>query len=85
MVAGVATPEHSVSLPHYCETFFRPDAPVGRRKGDSQREQGPDCMEDVVERSILVSGWCPWCEQPRVDGRYPGEMTLMSAPFFSCT
>ena len=25
-------------------------------------------MEDVVERSISVSGWCPWCEKPRVDG-----------------
>ena len=39
-------------------------------------------MEDAVERSISVSGWYPWCEQPRVDGRYPGEMTLKFAPFF---
>ena len=77
LVARVATPEQPVSLPHYCETFFRPDAPLGGRKGDSLREQGPDCMEDVVESSISVSGWCPWCEQPRVDVRYPGEMTLI--------
>jgi len=42
-------------------------------------------MEDEVERSILVSGWCPLCEQPRVDGRYSGEMTLTFAPFFSCS
>jgi len=40
-------------------------------------------MEDVVECSISVSGWCPWCKQPRVDGCYPGEITLMFAPFFS--
>jgi len=85
VVASVATPEQPVSLPHYCETFFRPDAPLGGRRGDSLMEQGPDYMEDVVERSISVSGWCPWCEQPRVDGRYPGEMTLTFAPFFSCS
>ena len=42
-------------------------------------------MEDAVERSISVSVWCPWCEQPRVDRRYPGEMTLMFEPFFSCS
>jgi hypothetical protein len=23
-------------------------------------------MEEVVERSISVSGWYPWCEQPRM-------------------
>ena len=85
LVDSLATPEQPVSLPHYCENFFRPDAPLGGRKGNSLREQGPDYMEDVVERSISVSGWCPWCEQPRVDGRYPGEMTLMFAPFFSCS
>ena len=39
-------------------------------------------MEDVVERSILVSGWCPRCEQSHVDWGYPGEITLMFAPFF---
>jgi hypothetical protein len=49
------------------------------------REQGADCVEDVVERSILVSEWCPWCEQPCVDGRYPREITLIFAPFFSCS
>jgi hypothetical protein len=48
-------------------------------------EQGPDCTEDVGKRSISVSGWCPWCEQPRVEGRYPGEMTLMFSLFFSCS
>jgi len=48
-------------------------------------EQGPDYVEDVVERFISVSGWCPWYEQPCVDWRFPGEMTLMSAPFFSCS
>jgi len=48
-------------------------------------QQGPDFMEDMVERSISVSGWCPRCEQQRVDGRYPGEMTLIFAPFFSCS
>jgi len=85
LVASVATPEQPVSLPHYCEIFSRPDAPLGGRRNDSLREQGPDYMEDVVERSISVSGWCPWCEQPRVDGRYPGEMTLTFAPFFSCS
>jgi hypothetical protein len=42
-------------------------------------------MEVVVESSISVSGWCPWGEQPRVDGCYPGEMTLMFKPFFSCS
>ena len=83
MVASVATPEHPVSLPHYCETFFRPDVPLGGRRDDSLREQVPDYMEDVVERSISVSGWCPQCEQPRVNGRYPGKMSLMFAPFFS--
>ena len=83
--ASVATPVHLVSFPHYCETFFRADAPLGGRRGDSLREQGPDYMEDVIELSILVYGWCPWCEQPRVDGRYPGEMTLMFVPFFSCS
>ena len=72
LVASVATPEHPVSLPHYCKTFFRPYAPLGGRRGDSLRKQGPDYMEDMVERSISVSGWYPWCEQPRVDGRYPG-------------
>ena len=80
LVASVATPEQPVSLPHYCEIFSRPDAPLGGRRSDS-----PHYMEDVVERSISVSGWCPWCEQPRVDGRYPGEMTLTFAPFFSCS
>ena len=59
LVASVATLEHPVSPPHYCETFFRPDAPLGGRKGDSLREQGPDYMENVVERSISVSGWRP--------------------------
>ena len=82
MVASVATPEHPVSLPHYCKTFLRPDAPLGGRRGDSLREQSPNYMEDVVEYSISVSGWCAWCEQPRVDGHFPGEMTLMFAPFF---
>ena len=67
LVDRVATPEQSVSLPQDCETFFRPDAPLRGRIGDSLREQGPDYTEDVVERSISVSGWCPWCEQPRVD------------------
>jgi len=81
-VTIVATPEHPVSLPHYCEIFFRPDAPLGGRRSDSLREQAPDYMEDVVERSISVSGWCPWCEHPRVDGRYPGKITLMFVPFF---
>jgi len=85
LVASVATPEHPVSLPYYCETFFRPDAPLGGRGGDSLGEQGPDYVEDVVERFISVSGWCPWYEQPCVDWRFPGEMTLMSAPFFSCS
>ena len=84
MVDCVATPEHPVSLPHYCKTFFRLDDTLGGRRGDSLRKQGPDYIGDVVERSVSVSGWCPWCEQPRVDGRYPGEMTLMFAPFFSC-
>jgi len=51
--------------------------------GDSLREQVPDYNEDVVERSISVSGWCSWCEQPRVGGPYTGEMTLTFAPFFS--
>ena len=69
-------------ITYNCETFFCPDTPLGGRRGDSLREQGPDCTEDVVERSISVSGWCPWCEKPRVDGRYPGEMTLMFALFF---
>ena len=55
------------------------------RRDNSLREQGPDYMEDVIERSISVSGWCPWCEQPRVDWHYPGEMTQMFAPFFSCS
>jgi hypothetical protein len=58
LIASVATPEHPVSL-HYCETFFHPDAPLGGRRGDSLTEQGPDYMEDVVESSISVSGWCP--------------------------
>jgi hypothetical protein len=62
LVAHVATPEHPVSLPHYCGTFYRPDAPLGGRRDDSLREQGPDCMEDVVERFISVSGWFPWCD-----------------------
>jgi len=44
LFVSVATPERPVSLPHYCETFFRPDAPLGGRKGDSLREQGPDYM-----------------------------------------
>ena len=65
--------------------LFRPDAPLGGRRGYSLREQGPEYIEDVVECFISVSGWCPWCEQPRVDGRYPWEMTLMFAPFFSCS
>jgi len=85
LVASVATLEHPVSLPHYCETFFHPDAPLGGRRGDNLREQGPGYVEDVVARSISVSGWCPWCKQPRVDGRYPVEMTLMFVPFFSCS
>jgi hypothetical protein len=49
---SVATPEHPVSLPHYCKTFFRPDAPLEGRRVDSLRKQGPDYTEDVVERSI---------------------------------
>ena len=53
-VASVATPEHSVSLPPYCEIFFRPDAPVAGRRVDSLREQSPDYMKDAVERSISV-------------------------------
>ena len=81
----IATPQHPVSHPHYCETFSRPDTILGGRRGDSLREQGPDYFEDVEERSTSVSGWCPWFEQARVDGRYPGEMTLMFAPFSSCT
>ena len=85
MVASVATPEHPVSLPHYCETSFCEDAPLEGQIGDSLREQGPDYVEDMVEHSISVSGWCPWCKQPHVDGHYPGEMTLMFAPFFSCS
>jgi len=56
LVADVATLEHPVSLPHYCETFSRPDAPLGGRRGDSLREQVPDYMEDVVEHSISVYG-----------------------------
>jgi hypothetical protein len=83
LVASVATPGHSVSLPHYCKTSFHPDAPLGGRKCDSLREQSPDYMEDEVERSISVSGWCPLWEQPGVDGRYPGEVTLIFALFFS--
>jgi len=59
LVASVATPEHPVSLHHYSENFFPPDAPLGGRRGDSLAEQGPDYMEDVVECSISVSGWCP--------------------------
>jgi len=39
-------------------------------------------MEDVEECSISLYVWCPWCQQPCVDGRYPGEMTLMFV-FFS--
>ena len=85
LVTSVATPEHPVSLPHYCETFFHPDTPLGGQRGDSRREQGPNYMEDVVERSISVSGWCPWFKQRCVDGRYPGEMTLTFEPFFSCS
>ena len=85
LVASVATAEHPVSLPHYYNTFFRPDTPLGGRRCDSLRKQVPDSMEDVVERSISVSRWCPWCEQPRVDARCPGEMKLMFAPFFSCS
>jgi len=42
-------------------------------------------MQDVAGCSISVSGWCPRCEQPHVDRRYPGEMTLMFVPFFSCS
>ena len=53
MVASVATPERPVSLPQYCETFFCPDVILGARRGDSLREQGPDYVEDVVERGIL--------------------------------
>ena len=82
MVASVATPEHHVSLPHYCETFSRPDAPLGGRQRDSLRGQRPDYMEDVVERSISVS---VWCKQPRVDVRYPREMTLMFCAVCSCS
>jgi len=58
-VASVATPELPLSLHHYCENFFRPDAPLGGQRGDSLREQDPDYMEDVAECSISVSGWCP--------------------------
>jgi len=82
LVVSVATPEHPVSFPYYCETFFHPDAPLGGRKGDSLGKQGPDYMKDVEECSISISGWCPRCVQPCVDGHYPGEMTLMFAPFF---
>jgi len=56
LVASVATPEHPVSLPYYCETFFRADAPLGSRRGESLRKQGPDYMENVVECSSSVSG-----------------------------
>ena len=49
LVVSIATPEHPGSLPHYCETFFCPDAPLGGQRGDSLRERGPDYMEDVVE------------------------------------
>jgi len=59
LVASVTTLEHPVSPSHNCETFFRPDAPLGGRKGDSLWEQGPDYIEDVVERSITVSEWYP--------------------------
>ena len=71
-------------ITYNCETFFCPDTPLGGRRGVSLWQQGPDYMENVVEGSISVSGWCPRCEQPRVDGRYPGEMTLF-APFISCS
>jgi hypothetical protein len=30
--ARVATPEQPLPFPHYCETFFRPDAPFGGRR-----------------------------------------------------
>jgi hypothetical protein len=49
LVASVATPEHPVSIPHYCKTFYYLDAPLGGRRVDSLREQAPDYMEDVVE------------------------------------
>jgi len=51
LVANLATPERSAVLPHYCETLFCPDAPLGGQRGDSLRDQVPDYME-VVERSI---------------------------------
>jgi hypothetical protein len=38
-------------------------------------------MEDVAERPISVSRWCPWSKQPRVDRCYPGEITLCLRPF----
>jgi hypothetical protein len=38
-------------------------------------------MEDEVECSISVSGWCSRCEQPHVDKHYAGEITLMFVPF----
>jgi len=53
LVASVATPEHSVSLPHYYKTFLRPDATLGSRGGDSLREQGPDYLEDAVLISFV--------------------------------
>ena len=62
------------------QNLFRPDAPLGGQRGDILREQGLDYMEDVVEHSISVSGWCPWCEQPCVDRHYPGEMTWCLRP-----
>ena len=38
LVASVAAPEYPVSLPHYCKTLFRPDAPLGGRRGDILRK-----------------------------------------------
>jgi hypothetical protein len=32
LVASVAIPKHPVSLPHYCEPFFRSDAPLGPKR-----------------------------------------------------
>ena len=75
----------SCIISSFLQNIFRPNAPLGGRRSDNLRQEDLDCMNDVAERSISVSGWCAWCEEPRVDGRYNGEMTLTFTLFFSCS